>query len=59
MRKQVPDVSDEEIETLKRTFTEKASRKEHYLKILKTFGKERGLLLYRGEKRGKLSERYL
>lgn len=59
MRKQVPDVTEEEIETLKGIFMEPGSRKEHYLKTLKILGKERGLLLYRGEKRGKLSERYL
>ena len=59
IRKQVPDIQDEEIELLKAIFLEQTSRREKYIKSIRTFGKERGLVLYRGELRGKLSEKYL
>lgn len=59
IRKAVPDIEDEEVEMLRGIFLEPISRREKYLKALKTFGKDRGLILYRGEVRGKLSEKYL
>ena len=59
IRKQVPDIQDEEIELLKAIFLEQTSRREKYIKSIRTVGKERGLVLYRGELRGKLSEKYL
>ena len=59
IRKLVPDVKDDEIEMLKGICVGTTSRREKYIKALKTFGKERGLALYRGEIRGKLAEKYL
>ena len=59
IRKLVPDVEDEEIKMLKGICMGTTSRREKYIKALKTFGKEHGLVLYRGETRGKLAEKYL
>ena len=59
IRKLVPDIQDNEIEILKGICMETTARREKYIKVLKTFGKDRGLVLCRGETRGKLTDKYL